>query len=162
MMTEDLTAALMHAAKGCFPDQDVPVGLYNLSGFAVVVTLPDGAAVERGDGTAGGGFDSYNEKQKVLTLAVVTRFLEQAGLTGPAHKDAWVRAILDVFTAPIRPADQLPDEALVAAREVEGFAPVGLTCTRKTAAKRLGIKTARVRILNPSEAAALHSAPSAA
>lgn len=144
-MNDALKAAVLHAAKGCLPESiEVPVGLFPLSQFSVVITLPNGAAVERGEGTAGGGYDQFNQKQQVLTNAVITRFLERAGLTGPGLKDAWVSAIMDVMTAPVKPANELPDEAILAAQELEG---AGLIGTRKTAAKRIGVKSAIVRIL---------------
>ena len=150
-MNDALKAAVYHAAKGCLPESiDVPVGLYNLSGYSVVISLPDGAAVERGDGTDGGGFDTYAEKQKVLTNAVVTRFLERAGLVGPALKDAWTAAILDVMTSPVKPSNELPDEAVLAAQELEASTPVGLIGRRKTAAKRIGVKAAKIVIIPSS------------
>jgi hypothetical protein len=132
---------LLHALRGLAEPGEVPVGIHSLEGVEVLVRFPETAAITRAEGTAGGGFDSYVEKPAALSLVAVALFLGYAGTTGKAYKKFWRRAIKEAISLGAEAEAVFPAEALEALAEL---APEPETSKRKTSARRIGCKEARI------------------
>jgi hypothetical protein len=144
-------AAALHYAAGCLAEQDVPPGRYELSGVRVVIDFPDSAALERSEGSAGGGLDRTKPAELKVSLLAALLFAERSGLTGPPARRLWETCIRDALAGG-KVEEHTPPEAELALDAIEqerGPQPDG---TRKTPAKRTDPKLAEVTVLAPGQA----------
>ena len=148
-MDDARKSALIHAVLGIFPPQDVPVGTYDLAGARVVITLPEEAGVVREKGTAGNGFDDTVKELKEVPMAAIAAFLKQSGATGATKKRTWKALIKKAILTDDSPGEEMPAEALEALREIQVELKAKLSGLKKTGARRLNIKSARIEIFEP-------------
>jgi hypothetical protein len=142
-------AAALHYAAGCLADQDVPVGRHALGGVRVVLDFPASAAVERSEGTAGGGMDETKAPPLKVTLAAALLFIEECGLFGAKAERLWERCLREVQT---KPEEKIPIEAEIAlgTLNAERGEPAGKP--KKTSAKRTDAKLATIAVIEPGDA----------
>lgn len=144
-----LEAAAMHLAAGAIDKrkaEDVPVGRHDLSGLRVVVSFPDGAAVERDSGELGNGYNVYTATSKGLSLAAVLLFIERSGASGPDAVALWVECIREAIEGGTKAEDHMPPEASQALAKVQAKLQEDCQAQRKTPAKRIGVDLVTVEI----------------
>ena len=135
-------AAVIHALKGVFKEEDVPVGAYKIGGVRVVITLPDDAQVVRERGSEGDGFDAAT-KELVVPAAALAALLSKHP---SVPKAVWKKAIRKAIVEDQKVDDFLPAEARAALKDLNREMVDELSALKKTAAKRLNIKSAVVEI----------------
>ena len=141
-------AAALHLATGALTkaSAEVPVGRHELGGLSVHLVFPEGAAVERGEGSLGEGYDAYTPPTKGLTLAAVWLFLRRAGVQGPKLVALWVECLREAQELRLKDDDNMPVEVLEALAQVQVRVQDECTHRRKTAARRIGAELVQIEI----------------
>jgi len=142
-------AAALHFAAGAIKADDVPVGRHDLSRVQVVITFPDGAAIERGAGSEGDGREACAPPE-VISLAAALLFIERSGLNGPTAYALMRSCIVEASEKDLKPKDVMPAWALGALRDVQADMQTDCKPTKKTPATRVGIAGAEVSIVRLS------------
>jgi hypothetical protein len=137
-------AAARHFALGVLKEQDVPVGMHALGGVQIVITCPDGAAVNRPEGDLGEGLDSCEPS---IPLAAALLFIERQGLSsadGVRAVDEWKQCIIDTAQKKVRPAT--PAAAMAALKELAKEMQPGCRVSKRTSAERICVAGAVVTV----------------
>lgn len=143
-----LNLLAIHYARGALKEQDAPVGRHEVGGKRVIIDIPEGAVLERLEGSLKDGYEEY---AKGLNLLTVLLFLERGGglLTGAKARRLWVECFRrslenDKFADKLKdkPDRHLPAEALEALVELKAE----LADKKKTLATRVGIALATVTV----------------
>lgn len=140
--------AALHLAQGALKSQDVPPGHHDLSRVQVTLTFPEFAAVDRGAGTQGDGFDAGDEPPGLelpaaAVLLFVNRLLEESGELQAEWAGLWYECI----RAALAGADaDPPPSALVALARVQAELPPAAPVPRRTAAKRTGASEVAIAV----------------
>lgn len=142
-MDSNRKAAVIHALKGILKDEDVPVGSYELGGVKVTITLPDDAQVVRESGTEGNGFDAGT---KELSMPPAAMALMLHSMQPAPTKASWKKLIKTVIREGVVPDDHLPPNARAALKDLNREMAAELRTLKKTAAKRLNVKSAVVEL----------------
>lgn len=141
-------AAVLHFAAGVFEAQEVPVGHHDLSGLKIVIKCPDGAAVDRGPGSTGEGYDECASKGASISPIALLLFLERSGAMAHANAEAlWVECIREGLERGGKLDENLmPVEAIKALEQVQATLQGDCKSRRKTPAKRVGMDWVEVSV----------------
>lgn len=138
-------AAALHFAEGCLRDNEVPVGDHDLSRVRVILTFPDGAAVQRGEGSEGDGHEAEGAGQSVNAVAALL-FIKKSGIKGPTSFGLWKSCILEAAKTKLKAKDLTPPEAVEAMREIHEAIPDDEKPTKKTSASRVGVAGVEISV----------------
>lgn len=140
-----LYAAALHWAIGALRKPDVPVGKHDLSRVRIELIAPEGAAVERGGGTDGDGYDPASPAE-VVSISAALLFLQKLMPDEPRHYALWLECIKEASEPDIKPRELMPPSATRALRELQAQMQTDCQARRKTEATRTGKALAAVRV----------------
>jgi hypothetical protein len=133
----------LHWAGGAIDEIDVPTGTTKLDNYRVIIQMPAGAAVERGEGDLGDGYETA--KSKGPGLAAILLFLDRCcALKGLKTLPIWLECIKEAIERPRKPEQLMPAEAVEAMRLLAKAQ--GGQAKRKTSARRIGLQLAQVQV----------------
>jgi hypothetical protein len=138
-------AAVLKFARGVLKDQDVPVGEHDVSRVRVILTFPEGAAVNRIAGSEGDGQEAAGPSDSVSAAAALL-FIQKAGVIGPTTFPIWMECIREAAERELKAKDLTPPEAKDALKRIEAAMPKDCKRTKATPATCIGVKAADVSI----------------
>lgn len=130
--------AALHWAAGAIKDNDVAVGTHDLSRVRIVITCPDGAAVHRGPGSEGDGYEATAPTDKISIEAALL-FIERAGLVGPTTFGLWKSCLREAMETKVKAKDHIPTEAAEALKALQSEMQDECKGKKATPATRTGI-----------------------
>lgn len=139
--------AALHLALGALKPGDIPPGHHDLGNVEVTIRFPPFAAVDRAEGTQGGGYfheGSGEQAGITLTLGMAMRYLDKAGVKNTAT--LWAECIRECLQGCDLPLPRQVEKALAMVQAKQPPSAPAAPTGQKTPAKRTGEKEATITI----------------
>jgi len=138
-------AAALKFARAVLKEQNVPPGNHDLSRVRIVIILPEGASVDRLEGSEGNGQEAAGPADSVNAAAAL-RFIQLMGIGTPTTFPLWKQALKEVTELDLKAKDLTPPEAKAALKQIHEEMPADARATKATPAACSGVKGAIVEI----------------
>jgi hypothetical protein len=138
-------AAALKFVEAVLSGDAVPVGRHDLSRGRVTIEIPEGAYVERMEGSEGDGQEALGPPESVDALTALL-FIEQTGILGPTTFGLWKACAIEAKITKRKVKDVTPPEAKAALQAIHEETPKDKRRTKATPATCSGKADAKVTV----------------